>query len=152
MVLLSLIENRCHPLVSKKQKQGTEMCQDPACSLSCPLGMTAEWLCITAESHAGAADCRVNSFLSCRLSLTAESKKNGRLYKGLLFPCSVSHCVCILCNQPPTESNAPHHPFLFRICPHLTLYLYSFSKTAKPCGFISCPSAQIGWCLSFEVC
>lgn len=44
MVLLSLIENRCHPLLSKKQKQGTEMCQDPACSLSCPLGMTAETL------------------------------------------------------------------------------------------------------------
>lgn len=131
MVLLSLIENRCHPLLSKKQKQGTEMCQDPACSLSCPLGMTAELLCITAESHAGAADCRVNSFLSCRLSLTAESKKNGRLYKGLLFPCSVSHCVCILYNQPP-----PPNPTL------PTTHLFSVFVPILLCICIAFPKLQ----------
>lgn len=111
---------------SQWKEQGSEMCQAPAFILSWCVGMASEWLCIAAEWHAGAADSRANTFVSCRLSLTTESKKNGRLYRGLLF-LVLFIIVFVHYITPPPLSFA-----------HSALYLCS----SEPCGltFSSCPA------------
>lgn len=90
-----------------------------------PLGMASALLCIAAECRAGAADSQANPFVSCHLSLTTESKRNGRLYRGLLFhflyPIVLVHYI--------TSSFSFTHSALS------WLVFCSFSKAAKSCGF-----------------
>lgn len=85
--------------------------------------LASGWLCIAAGCNAGAADSQANPFVSCRLSLTTDSKRNGRLYRGLLF--LVLHLIVLI-----------HYiTCLMPILPPLGFYFCSFSKAAKSCGF-----------------
>lgn len=50
-----------------------------------PTWEEASSLVPAAKFYAGDLDSQANSFVSCHLSLTTGSKKNGRLYRGLFF-------------------------------------------------------------------
>lgn len=55
--------------------------------------------------YAGDLDCQANSFVSCPLSVITGSKKNARLYRGLLFfltlKCEYSHSLTFTHFLPP---------------------------------------------------
>lgn len=104
-------------------KSTGKMCRDLAFVHGGPLMLASGWLCFAAECNAGAADSQANPFVSCRLSLTTDSKRNGRLYRGLLF--LVLHLIVLIHYITCLMPILPPHGF----------YFCSFSKAAKSCGF-----------------
>lgn len=115
------------------KRRGRKMCQDPAFIQCCPLAMASGWLCIAAECCAGAADSQANPFVSCHLSLTTESKKNGRLYRGPFF-LVLYHTVFIYYITSPVSfaHSAPSclvFVKLFQSCQTMWLHLMRFEPS-----------------------
>lgn len=88
---------------------------------------------------------RLTLVVSCRLSLTTDSKKNGRFYRGLLFLvlCLTVFIYYITPPQSASVSVAHSAPsclvfvLLFQSCQTMWLHLFS-----------SCFSLRVGWSLS----